>query len=165
MRLKMLVACMLLVSGSVDAAETVVRMKLRVRDTGFIPEISIANMQDLTPNDSVPAQFKSVVDDLIRTSTFTVYTAGELDVALQKTTSELTARHEQLITIVDQKLQASDEKLRADVIKAINDLPQAVLSQTAVEAIKEAILAQLRDEMQQLRADLESQITELKTAH
>lgn len=158
MRLQLLAAC-LLITVSAQATEAVIRVKVRARDTGIIPDITIANMHtfEVQP-EPVPPSLRSTVDNMMKSSSFTVYTTSEVDAALQKTSTDLTTRHEQLVTTVEQKLQANEEKLRSDVLEAIDDLPKAILSQTAVEAIKEAILVQLRAEMQQLRADLENQI-------
>jgi len=63
---------------------------------------------------------------------------------------------------IDQAVIAEDTKIKAEVKEAIDNLPQRLLSQAAKDAIKTAILADVQDQIQQLRSDLQQQIDQLK---
>lgn len=98
------------------------------------------------------------IEQMLPGGTFFVYTTGEVDQAIAKSSTEIAQRHDALAQQVATSLQQTDAKLRQEVIRAVDALPQRILSDAAAQAIKDAVLQQLREEMAQLRKDLEARI-------
>lgn len=155
-------ACTLGIALSAHAVETVLRLnEMRQHEPGVGSVTTLGYVSAVVP-ENVPA----AAAEMRRLALFTVYTTAEVDAeiakAIQKTTTETIQRHEALTTLVDQKLLDTDTRLRAEVVRAVDQLPQRVLADAAAEALKEAVLQQLRDELAQLRNDLQSQIDALR---
>ena len=95
----------------------------------------------------------SQVDDRLKKEIFRVYTVAEVDDRLASITKR-----------VDTQLKANQELLGADLVKSIDSIPQRILADTAAQAIKDAVLLQIREDMAQMRKDLEAEIGALQPA-
>lgn len=126
--------------------------------TQKIFDISIATVAN-----SATQTFGQSMDAFVRDGTFSVFDTGEVDQRIRDAKTELNQRQDALKQEVTQTLQDNEARLRADVLKAVDNLPQRIISDTAAQAIKDAVLQQLRDDIAQLRTELQQQIDALKT--
>lgn len=90
--------------------------------------------------------FRNIVDIMLA-QTFSVYTTAEVDAALKQNASLLEER-------MNEKVQSTEKELRAEVIKAIDALPQRILADVGGQALKDAIITELRAEIERLSARL-----------
>lgn len=163
MRISSIALLIALVSLPVHAAEPVARLTLTYlagpRLTGGVnaESLAVGNLQTPwiqpfpTPNGS---KLTDTVEAL-RRNTFMVYTTAEVDSAINEAGKSLESH-------INARLDANEGKLRGDVVRAVDALPQRVLSETAAQAIKDAVLQQIRDEMKQMRKELEDEIARLQ---
>lgn len=64
--------------------------------------------------------------------------------------------------VVDQKINAAESRLMGQVKHVLDAMPQLLLSEQAKDAIKTAVLNAEKDELNQIRHDMQGQIDELK---
>jgi vacuolar-type H+-ATPase subunit E/Vma4 len=69
---------------------------------------------------------------------------------------------EQHVASNDKKIDDVETRINKQVKDSIEKLPQRLLSEEAKNALKQAVLTDIRAELQQLRSDMQSQIDELK---
>jgi len=65
---------------------------------------------------------------------------------------------------INTKLNTLEKKIKDEVVSSIDALPQRLVSAAATQVIKDAIMAELRTELDKVRKDLQDQIDELKFA-
>lgn len=85
---------------------------------------------------------------------FWVYTAAE-------TEAKIAASVGQIAQSTNEQLAATEARLKAEVKESIDKIPQRLLSDEAKAVLKDAVLAELRQELAQLRLELQRQIDEL----
>lgn len=102
------------------------------------------------------------MNDRLAGVTFSVYTASEIDEALHNQSAATTVAQAEADSRTDRKLVEFATTLRAEMVQAIAALPQRILMREAGQALKDAVLLDLRQELAQLSADLEAKIDALR---
>ena len=90
-----------------------------------------------------------------------VYTAGEVNAMFQGVNTRIEAMSHSS-ALIDQKVQSAESRLRDELKKSLDALPQRMLSSAEMNAFRESILAELRKELALLRQDLQKQLDEIK---
>ena len=154
--LGILVASQFVSIQDAKAAEPVARLTICSTGGAGFNWYFVANYQGCNPAvNYTPPMVQALMNE-----TFKVYTTGEVD----STVAEIKKRHDDLVSDVDSKLLAAETRLHRDVVNTIDGLPPKILADTAGQAIKTEILRQLREDMAQMRKDLQTQIDELRAA-
>lgn len=90
---------------------------------------------------------------------FSVYTVAEIDSGLQPLKEAIAANRDSITQVsasVPQQIAKSEALLRRETTDAINALPAKILADAAAQAIKSAIVQDLRAEMDSLRRQVET---------
>jgi hypothetical protein len=91
-----------------------------------------------------------------------VYTVGEIDMVVQGLNQRLDSV-QNANTLIEQKVQAAEIRIRGEVKNSLEVLPQRLLATEEMKDFKESLLAELHRELAQLRQDVQKQIDKLKT--
>lgn len=92
-----------------------------------------------------------------------VYTVGEIDMMVQGLNQRLDYM-QHANALIEQKVQAAENRMRGEVKSSFDDLPQRLLATEAMKDFKESLLAELHRELGQLRQDVQKQIDAFKTS-
>jgi hypothetical protein len=93
---------------------------------------------------------------------FDVYTVQEMNAIRDDLKGQIDATTRQG-GIVDQRINAAEARLRDQLKHSLDAIPQIVLSEQTKDAIKTAVLDAEKDELNQIRRDIQGQIDELKS--
>jgi len=119
-------------------------------------------------------------DSIFEGATFLVYTTADVDRKIRDINNSINQKFSQVNNALDANEQAlretiseTERRLNDTVITEIRELPQRLLSKEAQTAIQQAVLAEirpeldslgtvLREEIDQIRVDLQAQIDEVQ---
>lgn len=94
-------------------------------------------------------------------SLFEVYTVQETNVMWEDLKAHIDSVAKQ-VGSVDQKINAAESRMMGQVTRALDAMPQLLLSDQARDAIRTAVVSVEKDELSQIRRDMQKQIDELK---
>ena len=91
-------------------------------------------------------------------NTFQIYTISEIDNIAQDIERKVSEITEQRITVVETRLETG---LKVQVSQLIDNIPQKLLIEETVKIIKEAVLLELKQELDSMKRDFQAQIDAL----
>ena len=94
-------------------------------------------------------------------NSFEVYEVSEIDQIQTNLQNQITS----VVAdkgIIDTRIKASEERLNEQVVKSINGISQRILSEEAAKILKQTVLTELREELQQLRRDMQLRLMNLR---
>lgn len=96
------------------------------------------------------------------TVSFEVYTVDEINDIVNRANNRMDSVADDKAREVNRNLSAIETRLRKELVDSVNNIPQKVLSDAAGTALKDAVVLELREGLNQMRQELQTQIDELK---
>ncbi|HET6419313.1 MAG TPA: hypothetical protein VFG19_04100 [Geobacteraceae bacterium] len=94
-------------------------------------------------------------------SLFEVYTVQETNAMMDDLKAQIDSVAKQAGN-VDQKINAAESRMKGQVTRVLDTMPQLLLSDQARDAIRTAVMSVEQEELSQIRRDMQKQIDELK---